>query len=467
MKLKKYENKELRKSKIISFVLGCLCIIFVGLFVYQSYGRYQDNVTFKLINGKLKMSGGSGDIEFAFYHGDQKLDTMPTKNNKEGIVFIKATCTNDASIKWNDADWNNIVVNNLTKTKTNCSLYFGSKTEKICTLAGEKSGACYLAKKSDNDTTNLAYDNTDDANLRYIGATPNNYVYFNCEEGEEASKSTCETWRIIGVINNITEVSEDGKNKETNGSYLKIIRDSIGKYSWDSSAASVNQGYGVNEWSEADIEKVLNDEYLYRRAGSNLCFKDSSNTKETCPVWTSIGIKDKSRSMIANIKWNTGTTPGRTENLWTIKYVYEAERSSNNGREYCVYSGATPCDDKVLRTTTWIGKVGLMYPSDYGYSIGGDVRTICLNKMMNKFNEDNCMENSWLYDTSNTQWTMVPSSLVASYVFYIYMGSGLSSLYASVPCNINPVVYLKSDVKIVERNYDDYGSSSHPFELEY
>ncbi len=464
MKLKKYENKELRKSKIISFVFCSLCIILLILFVYQSYGRYQDKVTFKLINGKLKMSSGSGDIEFAFYNGDKTLTTMPTKNNEEGLVFIKAECTNDAVIEWSSKNWAPTVYN-LTKTKTSCSLYFGSKTEKICTSAGEESGSCYLARKSDNDKTNFAYDDTDDANLRYIGATPNNYVLFNCEKDVEPSKETCETWRIIGVMNNITEVSEDELQTETTGTHIKIIRDKFEtNYSWDSSALSINTGYGVNEWSTSAIEKVLNNEYLNKQVGDNKCYKDYKEALETCPTWAEVGIKENTRTMIANIKWNTGTFETNNSNEWLAKTTYEAERSSHNGKEGCQASGGSSCNDKVDRTTTWIGKVGLMYPSDYGYAVGGDVREICLEKTMIQYKNDNCMTNDWLYVSGSDQWTMtpVPHSSNAFDVFYTSLRGGISSSHDNAAYAIRPTVYLKSNVKIV----DGSGESGDPFILE-
>ena len=35
---------------------------------------------------------------------------------------------------------------------------------------------------------------------RYIGDDPNNYVYFNCDDMDNQSASTCEVWRILGVF---------------------------------------------------------------------------------------------------------------------------------------------------------------------------------------------------------------------------------------------------------------------------
>ena len=71
-------------------------------------------------------------------------------------------------------------------------------------------------------------------NIRYYGASPNNYIYFNCSDYSNQSSSTCETWRIIGVF--------EGK--------VKLIRGSqIGSYSWDNKNTSTGaeSGAGKND----------------------------------------------------------------------------------------------------------------------------------------------------------------------------------------------------------------------------
>ena len=92
----------------------------------------------------------------------------------------------------------------------------------------------------------LEIDDTPDKNLRYVGTNPKNYISFNDE-----------TWRIIGVFNNVTSIDENGNEKTE--SLVKIIRnDILGSYSWDSSESTINSGYGVNEWSQADLMYELN-----------------------------------------------------------------------------------------------------------------------------------------------------------------------------------------------------------------
>ena len=74
-----------------------------------------------------------------------------------------------------------------------------------------------VADLAATDTTNFATDDPDN-NVRYIGANPNNYVYFNCSDYLNQSDSTCEKWRIIGVFKNITKA--DGAKEDL----VKIVR---------------------------------------------------------------------------------------------------------------------------------------------------------------------------------------------------------------------------------------------------
>ena len=133
-------------------------------------------------------------------------------------------------------------------------------------------------------------------NIRYYGASPNNYIYFNCDS---YPSTNCELWRIIGVF--------DGK--------IKLMRNEIiGAYSWDTSASSVNSGYGVNEWSQADLMKLLNPGHesesvggsLYYNSKSGTCYNNSKYATTSCN-FTSTGIKnDTTRNMIAETTWNLG-----------------------------------------------------------------------------------------------------------------------------------------------------------------
>ena len=316
----------------------------------------------------------------------------------------------------------------------------------------------YITTLAQTDTTNLATD--DYGNTRYIGKNPDNYVSIDGD-----------IWRIIGTMKDV----DDGTgNKEDRA---KLIRaSSIGSYSWDTSASSVNIGYGVNEWSQADLMKLLNPDYesetvggsLYWNNQSGTCYSGQNNGTEACD-FTSTGIKDKLKTLINDAVWNTGANDGKTytyNNIITSKF-YELERSSNAGK---ICSSGTYCNDTVERTTTWTGKVGLMYPSDYGYATSGGSttdRAACLNKELYNWDSSSvsdCKNNDWLYNNSSAQWTISPyaSSSRAYNAFYVIFNGPVRSTYVFGGSGVRPVVYLTSNVKISGGE----GTSESPFSLE-
>ncbi len=316
--------------------------------------------------------------------------------------------------------------------------------------------ACSILSQAKNDTTNLATD--DYGNTRYIGSNPNNYVSVDGD-----------IWRIIGTMKDV----DDGTgNKEDR---VKLIRaSSIGDYSWDTSEGSVNRGFGINEWSQAKLMKLLNPGYesesvggsLYWNNQSGTCYDSDNNVTTSCN-FTSNGVKDKLKTLISDAVWNTGANDGKTytyTNIITSKF-YELERSGNNGK-ICI-SGKY-CNDTVERTTTWTGKVGLMYPSDYGYATSGSStidRAACLNKELYNWYKSgisDCKNNDWLL-LSSTQWTISPDAgpSYANSAFFVNYSGDVYSNNASYNYGVRPVVYLSSNVKIISGD----GSIYNPFEL--
>ncbi len=411
------------------------------------------------------------DIYLAFYNGSQQLTEMPGKGNEEGLGFEHAECNNGASVEWNYQNWAPIV-RNMSKNKTKCNLYFAPN------LAND-----YFGRLADKDTTNLAYDDTNDVNIRYIGENPNNYI----DIGDRDSTNKPILWRIIGVMNNMTVVG-DNKTESIGENLVKIIRaDSIGEWSWDTSTSAVNDGTGVNEWSEADIMKLLNPEDIYIKDSefgnslywnmeSGQCYNNKNDSKITCD-FSSTGLSSTAKDKIAKVRWNTGTLPDDCTSSSTynddIKYnakaFYKGERSENHGKAFC--SSGNYCNDKVERHTTWDGYIGLMYPSDYGYAVGNkfNVRDSCLATSIYKWRNSpyECYSDDWLWLMSKySKWSMIstPYSGSATQVFNISVD--ISHFAAFSTDNIFPVAYLKSNIKIKPNSASNYGSQSNPFVLE-
>ena len=277
-----------------------------------------------------------------------------------------------------------------------------------------------------NATQGIMLDNNGD--YRYYGANPNNYVTFNDE-----------TWRIIGAFHDV----DDGTGtKETR---LKIIRnESIGSYSWDSSASSVNSGRGVNDWSKADLMTELNT--LYYNSTSGTCYDGSNNASTTCN-FTSTGLDSTARSMIDNAVYHLGGSSDY-RGLYADDY-YNVERGTT------VYSCSTD-DGACPRATTWTGKIGLMYPSDYAYAVD---LSLCTKDGYN-YDNSTCKSNDWLY-LSSYEWTIMPRSSYAYYAFRVDSTGYVFYSNVNYTCAARPVLYLKSDVTVVGGE----GTSSNPYTL--
>ena len=298
-----------------------------------------------------------------------------------------------------------------------------------------------------NDRLGGTTTSLDGGNIRYYGASPNNYIYFNCSDYSNQTSSTCEVWCIIGVF--------DGK--------VKLIRNTlIGNYSWDNknTTTGAEDDYGKNDWTTARLMKLLNpsDYYtvdtndnglgqsLYYNSGSGKCYSGMSNATVDCD-FTSTGIKnDTTKNLIAETTWNLG---GWGQNYSFPNEIYVYERGTT------VYQGRP--------TTPWKGKIALAYPSDYAYAaeFGTDK---CGERLIN-YNNTTCTSNNWMKGTfsSNNSWLLTPDSSnshnawhvdTSGYVFY---GGYAFEKFAVV----FPALYLNSDVEF--KGGDE--SSAKPYQL--
>ena len=408
------------------------------------------------------------DYFIASYIDGEWSNEIPGKD--DGYVVDKIVCDNGAVGTWDNEEWG-INIRNATK-KIKCSVFFIVKpvsvTEKITTLAS-------------TDTTNFATDDSDN-NIRYIGANPNNYVYFNCSDYNNQSDSTCEKWRIIGVFKNMTK--SDGTKEDL----VKIVKDdSLGNISWDykkNGVGTSTNDYGSNDWTDSQLMMMLNPtDYLkYGYTIDNNIVKDNkgqaiyqnmgsyyngtsgckpsaiaSGADFTCTSidFTSTGLKnDSTRNAIESVVWNLGGTGNyysASNGLASHWYGYE--------RGTTVYSG---------HATTWTGKVELMYPSDYGYATAGGAttnRAACLAKELYNWDGSgvsDCKNNDYLYKSSYYQWTLAPYSSYSYSVFRVGAGGYVDRDGANDTNGVRPVAFLKSNISITDVGL---GTAESPFQL--
>ena len=282
----------------------------------------------------------------------------------------------------------------------------------------KKSGVDTLIKLTDNTNDSGLYTITHAADntlqiganesvieYRYRGASPKNYLTFNNE-----------VWRIIGVF-----PTDDGTGNIENR--IRIIRnESIGNKYWDTSDS--------NNWARpSTLNTELNTTYL------------NSLTSEA-------------QSMISNAKYYLGGFNGGTSTTTPVA-MYSYERKIQNITSNEFYNGTNP--------NSWVGKLGLMYVSDYGYASSN-----CENKRIYDYNSSAndiraCNDTNWLYNIKDNEWILPQNAGTSNRAFYVNSNGHVN--YNFVVYNgqfaVRPVLYLKSNVKIT----GGFGTSTNPYTL--
>ena len=284
----------------------------------------------------------------------------------------------------------------------------------------------YITNLLEYDGEGLKIDNTSDANIRYYGSNPNNYLKFNNE-----------LWRIIGVF----------------GNNVKLVRsESLGSLSWDSSESSVNGGWGVNEWSQSALKNYLNT--MYYGGTSVTCYNGQIKKEVTCPTGT---IDETSKALIDNHTWKTGAI--EWSKITNTLAFYKDERGNETGK---ICNGGASCNDTVERTTEWPGYIGLPYATDYAYASG---ESICETNMV-KQDSNNvyiCKNDNWMFKPNTWYWTISPDAFSghSRYVWGVVSDGRVNGYLAAGGGAVFPAIYLKSNILIDSGK----GTSSNPYIL--
>lgn len=447
----------------------------------------------------------SNDVTWKLYKSTEEVTCTSTQKHVNGQYYEDSSCNipSSATLELSGGageEFKNIIVYPKAETKYYLVVEYANqgnqndqqgKSYTINLDLGGKGVSPTLVEKitelAQSDTVNLASDDPDN-NIRYIGKDPNNYVYFNCSDYSSNYRGTCEKWRIIGLFNNIT------KSDGTKENLIKIIRDESfgndgGNLAWDfknENVGSSTADWGSNDWSDSQLMMMLNPldylksgyinsndiisyngQQIYSKMGSYFygtkgCKPAAINKGEnfncTEMDFTTTGLKNYyTRYAIEEVVWNLG---GGSAGL-TSGESYERERGTT------VYSG---------RPTTWTGKIGLMYPSDYGYATSGGQtsdRATCLADILYGWDSSSvsdCKNNDYLYknDTQAVQWTLTPSYEFDNVALFITNGGDVNG-HGSVSgggvthdiCGFRPTLFLKSSISISGGT----GSSSDPYQL--
>ena len=295
-------------------------------------------------------------------------------------------------------------------------------------------------------------DDTVDENIRYSGASPKNYVEFG-NDGE--------LWRIIGIFN-VTDSAGNTSKK------LKIVRnEALGSFSWDAKLNPQTNDYrGINDWTNSYLMQELNGDYLNYNLTENKTnwYNSTWDSSTQTPLLIQTGtfnyqytIKEKYQNYISENVWNVGGStynPGTDPKSLPTLEQYNAERGS------ITYQNS--------KASVWTGKIGLIYPSDYGYAstdeecrkdlragqvYNADTRTYDLTKA-------NCKNENWLHKNM-WYWTISPSSDYSSIVWYVAGENIIQTNNAFGSLGVFAATYLKSDTHFISGT----GTQSDPYKL--
>ncbi len=340
-------------------------------------------------------------IIYALSLDGKSITSFPSK----GLYKANVSCEG-ADGRWLYDDWK-LAIENITG-EVSCDIKFETITKTylndyITSLAGTTQGTGQVVNEK---------------GYRYEGKNPNNYVWFNNEY-----------WRIIGVFDSASH-GVSGKN------LVKIIRaDVLDWLVWNKLTA--------NDWTASSLNSLLNDVYYNAQDGtkSRYCYgyyHTDIKAKANCD-YTKKGLQSGYRSMIANVTWYLGGCSGPTNE--TAESFYECER------------GTTVCSGNSTSTT---GYIGLIYPSDYGYSVLSNscARTTDLGS----YSSSTCAGQSWLYG-KGSEWTLLHATSVYSSVFKLGSSGNLFLDRVILGFGVRPVLYLDASVYKI----DGDGTLENPY----
>ena len=401
-----------------------------SLRLWMDYDTSIEEGSNKTFKSKVVVKGTStsipnmnNDVYFAVYLDNKKVDKMPSR----GAYTVSVTCDKDSSGFWDYNNWGAVVTN--INTGTSCEIDFTSGKYLSDYIIDASKTDKQIKQITEPETEQTGANATEE--YRYVGesAKVNNWVYFGCD-------SDCtedNLYRIIGVIPTQSIIG---------GTYEKRVKLIKANYYTEttsgllgtSSLSPNGSGYAwsninSNAWENSSLQKtVLNNVY-----------------------WNSLGEYQK---YIDPTVWYLGAPSsggsGTGYTTQTVKTYYVAERSNLPG-----YSKGN------LNLRAY---VGLMYPSDYGYSIDDYYWDDTVYNNRTYF-----LLKAWLYSGPKYENTISPE---ASYIdqngvvaIYIHSDGYPShrryTTFVASYMGVRPTLNLKTNVMYKSGT----GTSSDPYRI--
>lgn len=424
-------------------------------------------ITFNETTGKLDGVFTSADKCTLYYiaASDFQITSIKVNNVEVNSIPTEAKyigsvdCGTTAAATWNHASWS-LEITSINLSAVKCSLSFTSPSgtnfanyiKGLITSGNQVTAG--TATTTNGSTTTSAAENgilINENGYRYEGINPNNYVLFNNE-----------LWRIIGVFDTYSSATGTTSSMAVSGSAVprvKLIRnESIGSFAFDYTTSRSATGNG-NAWSynggqASNLNQILNNYYFTATNGTDakdsrdsrdsnnyLCMFYGNSVRTDCDFRKS-GIQSTYRTMVDDAVWYTRGYSSATN----TEAMYAAERTA---------SGAVNnASDDIM----WVGKVGLMYPSDYGYSVIANGNCTRSGTNLSSYSNTNCGGKSWLLKYGY-EWTISPYSSDAGTVWILNSSGYVNDYNATLGFSARPSLYLSSNTYFVSGD----GTKDNPY----
>ena len=343
--------------------------------------------------------------------------TSKTTTDNGQVTFYTDLAIDSVSGCTNEISDGKVIVKNITgNTTCNINLKFPT----LATLIKEKS-----ITHEDGIYEENGY--------RYEGSDPNNYIYM-------VNNGSNELWRIIGLF-------PDGENGED------VIR--VRKF-------YENNSYPTSVYDSGTTAYLNNNQIIIRK--NYLAYNDKNMQKKLSvsePGWE--GTNYFPRTTLYN----------KMKDIYNINYY-------KNTISYKMYLGTSDSADSYISAdlykmervlenfgvagtasgglTFFVGAVGLMYPSDYGYGVMSSECSRTTN-IGGYDSMNDCYSKNWLYKTELQ--CLLTSGMYHSRSETYYVKKGMLSSIASANCTYSPVMALSNSVKVTGS-----GTQSDPYVME-
>ena len=319
-----------------------------------------------------------------------------------------------------------------------CNGTLSGNTYTISNITSAKSCSITFKKNGTSLATLIQTNAVNEKGYRYEGSNPNNYIQMEKTDG------TKETWRIIGLF-------PDGANGENVIRVRKVGYEEAAYDEGNHTTAYFNNTSKTNNRLLAYNDAISNKNYIAAPYVCNGCVNHWPSTTLYTTLSSTYTIANYKNTV--NYKMYLGTS--ESPYSLTAEGWHTAERGATPGATAASsYNGAV----------SYIGSVGLIYPSDYGYAVLSSdcARTI---KPHNYYEPAACKNNNWLYQgSSSRQWLISPDSgFVASTVVLNRKGDiGVNNYGEGIDVassgSFSPVMALKSEVMVTGS-----GTQSDPY----